>query len=202
VAGPASVPSNGIRDAKEFVVAEIVEQARLEGSALSEVERKMLYFSESGWALPDMAEVADAFHRAYGDDDYERKIARLIRAARKRTGGKNVAAWMHAVAVLSKGDHYLLVMINQAGSGEDRHVSWRAFPVVLAIGCIYALFQFLLSRYLGHDVEHDLDVVFIVWAAAALATVTFLLLRFLFGAGTVDRIVNKVLGAFFGARRP
>ena len=162
----------------------------------------MLYFSESGGTLPDMSEVADAFHRKYKDDDYERKIARLIRAARKRPGGKNAAAWAHAFAVMSKGDHYLLVMINRAGSGENRQVGWRAFPVVVAIGCIYALFQFLLSRYLGHDVEHDLDVVFIVWAAAALATALYLLLRFVLGAGAVDAVVNKVLGALFRARRP
>jgi len=194
-------PSNGVRDAKEFVVAEIVEQVRLEGSALSEAERKMLYFSESGWTLPDMAEVVDAFHRKNNDDDYERKIAGLIRAARKRTGGKNAAAWRHAIATLSEGDHYLLVMINQAGSGQNRQVSWRAFPVVVAIGCLYALFQVLLSRYLGHDVEHDLDVVFIVWAAAALATVTYVLLRVVFGAAAVDGIVSKVLDVLFGARR-
>jgi hypothetical protein len=39
----------------------------------------MLYFSESGVTLPNMSEAADAFHRKYKDDDYERKIARLIR---------------------------------------------------------------------------------------------------------------------------
>ena len=182
-----SATNRDCRDAKEFIVAEIVEQARLEGSALSEVERTMLYFSESGWTLPDMSEMADAFHRKYKDEaDWRQERC----------------AWVHAIAVISKGDHYLLVMVNQAGSGQNRHVSWRAFPVVVALGCLYALFQILLSRYLGHDVEHDIDVVFAVWAAAALATVTFLLLRFVFGAGAVDRIVNTVLGALFGARRP
>jgi hypothetical protein len=193
--------SYGVRDAKKFVVAEIVEQARLEGKALSQVEHKMLYFSESGWTLPDIAEVADSFHREYDDGDYERKAARLIRAARSRTGGKNAGAWTHAVETLTEGDHYLLVMINQAGSAKNWHGGWRAFPVVVAIGCMYALFQILLSSYLGHDVEHDLDVIFIIWASVALATVTYLMLRFVFGAVAVDRIVNKFIGALFRALR-
>jgi hypothetical protein len=47
------------RDAKAFGGAEIVEQPRLEGSALSEVERKMLYFSQSGVTLLNMSEVTD-----------------------------------------------------------------------------------------------------------------------------------------------
>jgi hypothetical protein len=194
-------PSYGVRDAKEFVVAEIVEQARLEGEALSEVERKMLYFSETGWTLPDIAEVAESFHHEYDGGDYERKVARLIRTARKRAHGKNAGAWTHAVETLAEGDHYLLVMINQAGSSNIRHGSWRAFPVVLAIGFVYALFQILLSRYLGHDVEHDLDVIFVIWASAALATVTYLLLRFVCGAVAVDRIVNKLVGAIFRGLR-
>ena len=138
--------------------------------------------------------MADAFHRDYNDDMYEQKIARLIRAARTRKRSKNADVWMDAITVLSEGDHYLAIMINQGGSAEAWHANWRSFAVVLAIGCLFILFPIVLSRYLGHDVEHDPDVVFVVWAAAGLATVTYLLLCFVFGATAVDGAINKVIG--------
>jgi hypothetical protein len=49
------------REAKEFLVSKIIEQAQREGVPVSEVERKMLYFTETAWTLPDMMEVNDAF---------------------------------------------------------------------------------------------------------------------------------------------
>jgi hypothetical protein len=36
-----------VHDAKEFLVGQIVEEAHVEGVPLSEIERKMLYFSEA-----------------------------------------------------------------------------------------------------------------------------------------------------------
>jgi hypothetical protein len=40
------------REAKEFLISRIAEQAQRAGEPLSEIERKELYFSESGWTLP------------------------------------------------------------------------------------------------------------------------------------------------------
>jgi hypothetical protein len=45
------------REAKEFLVSEIVAEAQRKNVPLSEIERKMLYFSETGWTLPDIMEV-------------------------------------------------------------------------------------------------------------------------------------------------
>jgi hypothetical protein len=42
------------REAKEFLISRIVEEAQRENIPLSEIERKMLYFTESGWTLPDI----------------------------------------------------------------------------------------------------------------------------------------------------
>jgi hypothetical protein len=53
------------RDAKEFLVSRIITESQREGVPLSEVERKMLYFSETAWTLPDIGEVNDAFDREY-----------------------------------------------------------------------------------------------------------------------------------------
>ena len=47
--------------------------------ALSDVERQMLYFSESPRMSAKMIEVAETFERDYDDADYERKIVDLLR---------------------------------------------------------------------------------------------------------------------------
>ena len=108
-------PTGSIREAKEFLVARIVEEANREGVPLSEVERKMLYFSETGWTLPNMMEVNEEFDRNYDQDDYERKITGLISNFEKRTRAENKQewnTWTSAVRTLSEEDHYLLVMMN------------------------------------------------------------------------------------------
>lgn len=61
------------REAKEFLVSRIVEEARRENVPLSEIERKMLYFSETFWTLPHIMDVNDQFQREYDDREYERK---------------------------------------------------------------------------------------------------------------------------------
>jgi hypothetical protein len=39
------------RPAKEFLIEEVVREASHEGVPLCEIERRMLFFSESGWTL-------------------------------------------------------------------------------------------------------------------------------------------------------
>jgi hypothetical protein len=56
------------REAKGFLISQIVAEAQSENVLLSEVERKMLYFTESGWTLPDMMKVSENFDREYDQD--------------------------------------------------------------------------------------------------------------------------------------
>jgi len=71
------------RDAKEFLVSQIAGEAERQGQPLSDLERKMLYFSESGWTIPDALDVSDAFDREYNSDEYE-KEDREPRAGRQK----------------------------------------------------------------------------------------------------------------------
>ena len=71
------------REAKQFLIDCIVAQAQRDGVSLSEVERKMLCFSETGWTPPDMAEVNKEFDDHYDQGEYERKIAGVVRNARR-----------------------------------------------------------------------------------------------------------------------
>jgi hypothetical protein len=73
-----------VRVAKEYLVGKIVEEAKRQGVALSEIERKMLYFSETDWTLPDMMTVSAEFDRDYDQDEYERKIGGLVNGIKAR----------------------------------------------------------------------------------------------------------------------
>lgn len=103
------------RLAKEYLVERIVAEARREQILLSDVERKMLYFSESGWTLPGILEINAEFERDYNNEEYEQKVAELIREIEKRNeaaGGDEQSRWHDAVVKLSEGDHYLLILID------------------------------------------------------------------------------------------
>ena len=93
------------REAKEFLVSRIAEEAQQEAVPLSEVERKMLYFSETAWTLPDIMDVSDEFDRTYDQGEYEKKIADLVKNAGKRARKDNreeYEGWWDAIRVLRR----------------------------------------------------------------------------------------------------
>src|ERR1700686_283541 len=102
------------REAKEFLISRIAEQAQRDRIPLSEIERKELYFSESGWTLPDIMSVNEAFERDYDQDSYEKRIKKLVREARNRArkeAPQDIKSWSDAIRILRKEDHYISVML-------------------------------------------------------------------------------------------
>ncbi len=142
------------KDAKEYLVRRIVAEAEHEGTPLTNVERKMLYFTESGWTLPDIMDVNAEFERDYDNDTYEQKIAGLAGSLKKRdseSGGDTKAAWDEAVEKLSEGDHYLLVLINPrlvSVGGLKRPPRDFLKLVLIALACVIGLLA-LMTLY-GH----------------------------------------------------
>jgi len=151
------------REAKKYLVERIVEEARREDVPLSEIETKMLYFSETAWTLPDILEVNETFEREYDEVEYEQKVAGLIRSFRvaaHERDTKELASWDEAVRVLSREDHYFLVLIGvadgkfKAAGAGDSEASWRRFLKLVAMGgglflvcaVILMLFLFFKSR--------------------------------------------------------
>jgi hypothetical protein len=61
------------REAKEFVISKIVVEAQRENVILED-ERKMLYFSETAWTLPDIMSVNEDFDRQHDQDEYDRRL--------------------------------------------------------------------------------------------------------------------------------
>jgi len=125
------------REAKEFLIDWIVAEARRLQVPLSEVERKMLYASDSGWTLPEMAEVQDAFERYHEAVEYELKMQNLIRIVRADVyagGGEELEAWKEAVRVLRREDHYLTQLIAaSAGPVRRRASRWKLLLTALVI---------------------------------------------------------------------
>jgi hypothetical protein len=133
------------REAKEYLVGEIMAEAKREGVSLSEVERKMLYFSETDWTLPGIMDVNAEFERNYDEDEYERKIARLIRRIEK---GPDLEPWDRAIVKLSEGDHYLLCLIDSdssTGDGAVRSPHDRLRLWLTAFAIVFALFGLIAA---------------------------------------------------------
>ena len=129
-------------------MSRIIVESQREGVPLSDVERKMLYFSESAWTLSDMAEVSDAFDREYKQAEYEQKLGKLIRKMYSNDRAHNreeFEAWNEALRTLRKEDHYLLVLI---AAGQSSSLSARRFlkltAVALVVACVVVAIGFLI----------------------------------------------------------
>ena len=106
--------------AKEYLVSRILLKAQREKVPLSETERKMMYFSETAWTLPDIWEVNESFERDYDQPAYEAKIGQLAHKTRIRAAAADeLEAWNGAVRVLKREDHYLIVLLAAVKPSES-----------------------------------------------------------------------------------
>lgn len=182
------------REAKEFLISRIVTEAQRENVSLSEVERKMLYFTESGWNLPDMAAVSKHFDSEYHQNEYEQKIARLIRNAAKhdrKESRDEYDIWWAAIRFLRREDHYISVMIGIAGLRPAGDLS-RLFVTSLAFAACLLVAVFLLAKY-QIDLPSRGVVSFYIWATGICVVIAYLLLRFIVGRRRVDDMTSHVL---------
>jgi len=108
--------------AKRFFVDKIVAQAAADGVRLSDAERWMLSFSESDPEFVVGQPLEEEFRAEISEEDYEAKIGGLLKRSWTRDVKSNSKAgdvYREAFMVLSRGDHYLLIMIERA---LGRHV--------------------------------------------------------------------------------
>src|SRR5690242_8007511 len=102
-----------VLEAKDFLVQQTAEQAALENVPLSDLEKRMMYFTETGECPEDPIALNDAFEAEYDTDEYEAKVSKLMHHAYQRIRKENPEAlhrWKEAMKELSKGDHYILVL--------------------------------------------------------------------------------------------
>ena len=117
-------------EARRFFIDKILHQANTENVTLSGDERQMLMWSESAPDSVSDPELAQRLAAVISDADYESKIAGLLSAAFRRevTADSDAKdAWRQAWSVLKRGDHYILIMINQAIGNrlKPRWQFWR-----------------------------------------------------------------------------
>jgi hypothetical protein len=121
------------REAKEFLIDRIVEQAQRDSIDLSEIERKMLYFSEVDETLPDMMEISAAFDLEYDQAAYEEKMASIIRNFATWAKLHDIAAlaqWKAAIKKLKSEDQYILVLTGIA-TGLISYLNQPSGPSIL-----------------------------------------------------------------------
>ena len=182
------------REAKEFLISELVAEAQHENAPLSEVERKMLYFTESGWTLPDMMEVSEDFDREYDRVEYEQKIARFVTKTDRRirkSSGDDYDRWWVAIRFLQREDHYISVKIRLAGL-RPRGDQLRVFVTGLGIATCLLVWIFLGIKYnIPVPSRGNLEV--FAWAVLCLIFVAYTLLRFILGRKGRDELTSKAL---------
>lgn len=102
-----------VLEAIDFLVQQTAEQATLEHVSLSDLEKRMMYFTEGKGATEDPVTLNDEFEAEYDTAKYEKKISRLMHHAYKRLrkqGSSSLRTWDDAIRRLKRGDHYLIVI--------------------------------------------------------------------------------------------
>jgi hypothetical protein len=196
------------QQAKEYLISQIVEEAQKENIHLSEIERKMLYFTESQETPPDMSDINDQFEREYDSSEYEKKIANLVHNARERARRETPEKehrWNEAIADLRNEDHYLLVMVAQASrSVRPRGDQLKLLCTALGIVAVIGGAVFLAAKY-----NVDLDkyapsrdtMFFVVWAAAVGVVVLYGALWLVLGKQRMGKLIVKLVESVFTPSR-
>jgi hypothetical protein len=142
------------KQAKDFLADQAAQQAALERTPLSDVERRMMYFTENDpTSCDNPANLNDEFEETYDTAEYEEKMSGLLRRAYKRLGDENTGAklqWDEATSTLEQGDHYILVLLNTDSKlARQGLLVWKvlAWGVGLGIALVILL---MLGIILNH----------------------------------------------------
>jgi hypothetical protein len=138
-----------VREAKDFLVQQTTQQAAIEGVSLSDLEKRMMYFTESEDAVEDPIRLNQEFEAKFDTDEYELKISGLLHRAYERIKDENPAIlleWDEAVRELRKGDHYILVLWDPKSPSEHPprppHDSLKLLGTALLVTVITLLLIF------------------------------------------------------------
>jgi hypothetical protein len=137
-------------EAKDFLVQQAAAQAALENVPLSHLEKRMMYFTESGEMREDPIKLNDEFEVEYDSDEYETKISKLLLHAHERMKKDDPAAaeqWKAVIKQLSKGDHYILVLCGEFGAGRPPHDSWKLLGTAFLLAALLVGAVSLAAHY-------------------------------------------------------
>jgi hypothetical protein len=151
-------------EAKDFLVQQTGEQAALENLPLSDLEKRMMYFTETGECPEDPLALNDAFEAAYDTAEYEAKISKLMQHAYQRIKKENpetAGRWKEAMKQLSKGDHYLSILagVNYPKEGPQERPPYDSLKLLAAailVASAMLIFSFVWER-IGPHFPDSLD---------------------------------------------
>src|SRR5277367_5388536 len=126
-----------VREAKDFLVRQTAEQAAIEKVPLSDLEKRMMYFTESGECQENPIALNDAFEAEYNTEEYEVKISNLLHHAYKRLrkeDNQKSRSWNSAIKCIREGDHYLLVMWDMQQRGAQPSGERSAYDSLKLLG--------------------------------------------------------------------
>ena len=156
----------------------------------------MLYFSESAGELPGTPE-----EPTWDEDDYEERIARLIRCADRRAreaGRREYELWWAAVGRLKNVDDYIAVLIARAGlRPRGDLVKLLAVGIAIAALLLGAIFLAVLLKV---DVPSREAPGFYLWAVVAAMAIIYVGLPLLLGKERFYQITNKLFERLFPSR--
>jgi hypothetical protein len=147
-----------VGEAKDFLVQQTAEQAQRDGVPLSELEKRMMYFTESEDAVENPIQLNEEFEAQYDTAESETKIARLLGRAYKRLRKENADAaqtWDAAIKELKRGDHYILIMWRErlvavTGPWGFWKTMGASLILVVMIGILVFVFSAVSDRYRIH----------------------------------------------------
>lgn len=138
--------------AKDYLVQQTAEQAALEHVPLTDLETRMMYFTESDPASCDEPiALNDEFEQEYDTPEYEPKISRLLHNAHKRLKQEDpekLRQWNEAMRVLRRGDHYILVLWDVEPSSDHPVRDFlKPFGIGVLIAVGFAMAIVIASKY-------------------------------------------------------
>jgi hypothetical protein len=145
-------------EAKDFLVRQTAEQAVIENVPLSDLEKRMMYWSETDECPEDPIALNDAFESTCDTVEYEAKISKIMQHAYQRIRKENPEAagrWKEAMKQLSKGDHYLLVLggVNYPSERPQErppYDSLKLLGAAILLASAMLVFAFVWDRFGPH----------------------------------------------------
>jgi hypothetical protein len=188
------------KQAKGFLVQQTVEQATRENRPLSDIEKKMMYFTESDASTcENPVELNDEFESQCDTPELEAKISRLLHHAYerlKKEDPERVREWNLAIRTLRRGDHYILVLWDTKPPSE--HPIRESFKL-LGIGMLVAVGIFIvIVLQAKYNISFDRFRKYLPSPNPHLALILFVGLFVLALAGS--RLFNRLL-LFWAERR-
>jgi len=166
-----------VREAKGFLVAQTAEQAALEGVPLSELEKRMMYFTESPDAVEDPVKLNEEFEAQYDSEEYESKVAKLLHNAHARIkkNPEKARLWSDAIQTLCRGDHYLLVFWNQESESTSERPpldSLKLLGAGILVAAAMLAWQFWVAPRIS-GIDGLSSALRLIWKALQTLRITF-----------------------------